>query len=207
MFTEVTMYLSKIMISGAACRNPYEIHCVLWNLFPEAKDAERDFLFRVGPSDRNRAEILMQSKRRPEALSNFVRILDWRDYPLSLQEGQRLRFLLVANPVKTIVDEDGRKNVEGEPKKCRVPLVREEDQRGWIERKLGDAAMLESLVIDPISPIRFRKSRENRAGKIQPVRFQGVLTVKKPEAMLELIHSGVGPAKAFGCGLLSLARA
>lgn len=201
------MYLSKIMITGAACRNPYEIHCVLWNLFPEAKDAERDFLFRVGQLDQNQAEILMQSKRKPEPSSNYARILDWREYPLSMQAGQRLRFLLVANPVKTIVDEGGRKNTKGDPKKCRVPLVREEEQRSWIERKLGDAATIESLVIDPVSSLRFRKSKEDRAGKIQPVNFQGVLAVTKPEAMVELVQSGVGPAKAFGCGLLSLARA
>lgn len=201
------MYLSKILITGAACRNPYEIHCVLWNLFPEAKDAKRDFLFRVGQLDQNQAAILMQSVREPEASSRFARILDRREYPLSMQADQRLRFLLVANPVKTIIDEGGRKNTKGEQKKCRVPLVREEEQRLWIERKLGDAATIESLVIDPVSSLRFRKGKEDRAGKIQPVNFQGVLTVTKPEAMVELVQSGVGPAKAFGCGLLSLARA
>ena len=201
------MYLSKIMITGAACRNPYEIHCVLWNLFPEAKDAERDFLFRVGQLDQNQAEILMQSARKPETSSNFARILACREYPLSMQADQRLRFLLVANPVKTIVDEGGRKNTKGDPKKCRVPLVREEEQRSWIERKLGDAATIESLIIDPVSSLRFRKGKEDRAGKIQPVNFQGVLAVTKPEAMVELVQSGVGPAKAFGCGMLSLARA
>jgi CRISPR system Cascade subunit CasE len=201
------MYLSKIMITGAACRNPYEIHCVLWNLFPEAKEAERDFLFRVGQLDQNQAEILMQSARKPETSSTSARILACREFPLSMQAGQRLRFLLVANPVKTIIDEGGRKNIKGEPKKCRVPLVREEEQRSWIERKLGDAATIESLVIDPVSSLRFRKSKEDRAGKIQPVNFQGVLSVTKPEAMLELMQSGVGPAKAFGCGMLSLARA
>jgi CRISPR system Cascade subunit CasE len=201
------MYLSKIMITGAACRNPYEIHCVLWNLFPEAKDAERDFLFRVGQLDQNQAEILMQSARKPGTSSNLARILDCREYPLSMQADQRLRFLLVANPVKTIIDEGGRKNTKGDPQKCRVPLVREEGQRAWIERKLGDAATIESLVIDPVSSLRFRKSKEDRAGKIQPVNFQGVLAVTKPEAMVELVQSGVGPAKAFGCGMLSLARA
>lgn len=201
------MYLSKIMITGVACRNPYEIHCVLWNLFPEVKDAERDFLFRVGKSDRNNAEILMQSVREPEAFSRFAQILARREYSLSLKDDQRLRFFLVANPVKTIIDEGGRTTAKGEPKKCRVPLAREEEQRAWIERKLKDAATLETLVIDPVFPVRFRKSKENRAGKIQPVSFQGVLSVKKSEIMLELVRGGIGPAKAFGCGLLSLARA
>ena len=125
---------------------------------------------------------------------------------MSLQAGQRLRFMLVANPVKMINDEGGRKNTAGESKKCRVPLVKEDDQRAWIERKLQDTASLESLVIDPVFPLRFRKGKEDRAGKIQPVGFQGVLSVKEPDAFVGLIQSGIGPAKAFGCGLLSLAR-
>jgi CRISPR system Cascade subunit CasE len=201
------MYLSKIMISGAAHRNPYEIHRALWKLFPEDAEANRDFLFRVEQTDRTCAAILMQSVRQPEISTAAARIVACREYPLALQPGQRLRFMLVANPVKMINDEGGRKNAEGAPKKCRVPLVRDEDQRAWIERKFQDAASLESLVIDSVFPLRFRKSREDRAGKIQPVNFQGVLSVKEPESLAELVQTGVGPAKAFGCGLLSLARA
>jgi len=200
------MYLSKIVICGAACRNPYEIHRALWKLFPEDAEANRDFLFRVGQADRDCAEILMQSVREPEISSPAAQILACREYPLSLNVGQRLRFMLVANPVKMINDEGGRKNSEGEPKKCRVPLVREEDQRSWIERKLQNAASLENLVINPVFPLRFRKSREDRVGKIQPVSFQGVLSVKEPDALSELVRTGIGPAKAFGCGLLSLGR-
>ena len=200
------MYLSKIMISGTACRNPYEIHRALWKLFPEDVEAKRDFLFRVGQVDRNCAEVLMQSIREPQISSSAARILACREYPLSLQPGQRLRFMLVANPVKMINDEGGRKNAEGDLKKCRVPLVRDEDQRAWIERKFQDAASLDTLVIDPVFPLRFRKGKEDRAGKIQPVNFQGVLSVKEADALLELVGTGIGPAKAFGCGLLSLAR-
>lgn len=201
------MYLSKIMISGSAHSNPYEIHRALWKLFPEDAEANRDFLFRVEQAERTSAAILMQSVREPEISTSAARILACREYPMSLQTGQRLRFMLVANPVKMINDEGGRKNAEGEPKKCRVPLVRDEDQRAWIERKFQEAASLESLVIDPVFPLRFRKSREDRAGKIQLVSFQGLLSVKEPESLAELVQTGVGPAKAFGCGLLSLARA
>lgn len=201
------MYLSKIMISGAACRNPYEIHRVLWKLFPDDAEASRDFLFRVEQADRTSAAILMQSVRKPEIAFSAARILACREYTVSLQAGQRLRFMLVANPVKMINDEGGRMNSEGEPKKCRVPLIREDDQRAWIERKLYDAASLENLVINPVFSLRFRKSKEDRAGKIQPVSFLGALSVKEPDAFVGLIQTGIGPAKAFGCGLLSLARA
>ena len=200
------MYLSKIVICGGAHRNPYEIHRVLWALFSEDAHANRDFLFRVGSSDRDHAEILMQSLREPKHSSKDVRIMGCKEYSFSLNAGQRLRFLLVANPIKMINDEAGRTTVDGQPKKCRVPLVREEEQRKWIERKLQNVASLETLLVDPVSLLRFRKVKDNRAGKIQPVSFQGVLEVEEPDAMMALVRNGIGPAKAFGCGLLSLAR-
>ncbi|MEW6670489.1 MAG: type I-E CRISPR-associated protein Cas6/Cse3/CasE [Thermodesulfobacteriota bacterium] len=200
------MYLSKIHINSSACRNPYEIHRVLWRLFPEDVEARRDFLFRIEHSDRNHADVLMQSKKKPEGSSVEARILAWKDFFLSLCAGQRLRFLLIANPIKTIKNEAGQTEENGETKKCRVPLIREESQRAWIERKFQYAASLESLVIDPMSPMRFRKGKEDRAGKIQPVRFQGILNVKTLEKMTDLVENGIGPAKAFGCGMLSLAK-
>jgi len=180
---------------------------MLWRLFPEGKDARRDFLFRVGYSDRNHAEVLMQSEKKPnDRTSNNAKVMAWKDFSWVLHTGQRLRFLLIANPIKTIHDEAGRKNKTGETKKCRVPIIREEDQRAWIVRKFQDAATAGTLIINPMSPMRFRKNREDRAGKIQPVSFQGILNVKTPESMTDLVQIGIGPAKAFGCGMLSLAR-
>lgn len=205
MSMEVNMYLSKIMLSGAACRNPYEVHRALWKLFKEDAFASRDFLYRVGHSDRNRVEILMQSIREPIISSNVAHILACKEYSLPLFSSQKLRFMLIANPIKMINDASGRKNSDGQSKKCRVPLVHENDQRNWIERKLLDAASLETLVIDPVFPLRFRKGKDG-AGKIKPVSYQGILIVEKPGKMIDLVRKGIGPAKAFGCGLLTLAR-
>lgn len=200
------MYLSKILITGSACRNPYETHRTLWELFPVDAAADRDFLFRVEKSDGRQAEILMQSIRKPALNYKEARVIAGREYALSLRPEQTLRFLLVANPVKTIDDEKGRTNAKGEVKKCRVPLIDDEAQRTWLGRKLENSASLVSLIIDKKLPLYFRKHRDNRAGKIQPVIFQGVIKVQNPDALHELIQSGIGPAKAFGCGLLSLAR-
>lgn len=200
------MYLSKILITGSACRNPYETHRALWELFPVDAAADRDFLFRVEKSDGRQAEILMQSIRKPALNHKEARVIAGREYSLLLRPEQTLRFLLVANPVKTIDDEKGRTNAKGEVKKCRVPLIDDEAQRNWLGRKLENSVSLESLIIGKKLPLYFRKQRDNRAGKIQPVMFQGIIKVQNPDALLELIQSGIGPAKAFGCGLLSLAR-
>lgn len=201
------MYLSKVIITGKACRNPYEIHRTLWRMFSKDVNAGRDFLFRVEKLGHQQVELLMQSMRHPLSQSPNACILASRDYPLELPMGQRVRFLLIANPVKTINDEKGRKNTKGEVKKCRVPLIDESEQRLWMERKLDVSARLEALIIANRLPLYFRKSKANMAGKIQPVGFQGILQVAKPTILKEKIINGIGPAKAFGCGLLSLARA
>jgi CRISPR system Cascade subunit CasE len=205
---EGIMYLSKIMIHGSICRNPYEIHRSLWSLFPENADAERDYLFRVERSGQQQAEVLMQSFREPIAVqSHDLRLLACKDYSLILNVGQRLRFQLIANPIKTINDESGRLNARGEVKKCRVPLIHEEEWRNWLERKLANCADLQTIIAEKRLPLNFRKAKGKLVGKIQPVDFQGVLQVKDSAGLSELISAGIGPAKALGCGLLSLARA
>lgn len=198
------MYLSRVLLTGASCRNPYEIHRVLWKLFPEDAQAERDFLFHMEKSDRSGAVILMQSERKPEISCNEAKILGCKEYQLALKKDQQLRFLLVANPVKTINDEKGRTTDKGDLKKCRVPLIRDEDQRDWLSRKLKPGAEPGELFIDPRHPLYFRKS--GMAGKIKPVVFQGILKVVEPEAFVQSIQNGIGPAKAFGCGLMLVRR-
>ena len=104
--------------------------------------------------------VLVQSLMRPEweLLKNDMGNTFQYDQPkeisnLQFCNGQQLRFRLCANPIKTIRDENGRKNKKGEIKRCRVPLLKENQQIAWLKKK------------------------------------------------------GIGPAKSFGCGLLSLAKA
>jgi len=190
---------------------------VLWKLFvpckcgdellcPENTEISRDFLFRVEKSDGSLAEILMQSVREPVMVHKEMRLIACREYGLSFHTGQLLRFLLVANPIKTIDDENDRKNARGEIKKCRVPLVDDGDLRTWLGRKLMPCACLESLEVDRKPPLYFRKHKGHLVGKIQPVVYKGTLTVQNPGALQEIVQQGIGPAKAFGCGLLSLAK-
>jgi len=84
--------------------------------------------------------------------------------------------------------------------------LHEEQQQAWLERKLQAFAQLETLIVQPEPVLYFRKAKEGRSGKIQTVMFDGVLTVTDAEAFNSQVTKGIGPAKAFGCGLLSLAR-
>jgi len=198
------MYLSRVYVQWPKSKNAYTLHGSLWELFPNRPDDARDFLFRVEWEKTGvGATILMLSQKEPTSGIDSVEIKALRDYSLKLLEGQRFRFLLKANPVKTIKDEKGRKNAKGDIKNCRVPLIKEEEQRQWLMRRLEGVAVLEEMQISPCIPLYFRKGKQ--AGKIVPVRFEGVLKVIDPQVINELVAKGIGPAKALGCGMLSLA--
>lgn len=222
------MFLSRIEIPWEAARNPYDIHRWLWRLFPgempephASGDEERQgFLFRVEASQTGRpAWMLVQSRRAPTR-ADGVSLIGTREVHPNPSVGQHLAFLLTANPVKTIVDAD----VESKPDKLkrhiersdgqmgktprfpksRVPLIKEEEQRQWLSRKLAGAGMVEGVSVLPHAPLYFRKG--SRSGKLVTVTFEGVLKVTDAERLTDLLSAGIGPAKAFGCGLLLVRR-
>lgn len=204
------MYLSKVKLNLSQAKNPYEQHRALWKLFPDRYSESRFFLYRVEQWHKTLgAEIIMQSLYQPEP-SDDVGMIASRKFLFSLQNGQLLRFRIRANPVKAIKDKTKGSVVKNEKtfmRSVRVPLINEEQQFEWLKRKLSNAARIESIMAQQEPPLNFRKAKEGHNGKIQPVLFDGTITVTDPQALVELIQIGIGPAKAFGCGMLTLAPA
>ncbi|WP_305856480.1 type I-E CRISPR-associated protein Cas6/Cse3/CasE [Balneatrix alpica] len=199
------MYLSKVWLDWHWAKDPYQQHRALWQLFPDRAAEKRDFLFRVEDwQSRKGAAVLMQSALAP-ATTEVAQVLATKTVAFTIPIGRTLRFKLRANPVKTIKDERQRLNRKGEVKTCRVPLVQEEQQLQWLMRKLAPAARLESAWVSKEQPLYFRKGE--MAGKIQPICFEGLLTIEDTAAWQILIQQGIGPGKAMGCGLLSVAPA
>ncbi|MDO8843401.1 type I-E CRISPR-associated protein Cas6/Cse3/CasE [Methylicorpusculum sp.] len=204
------MFLSKVHIPWQQAKNPYQFHQALWKLFPDCDDAERDFLFRVEQFQSGvGAHVLLQSALKPEGSEQSPLLLAQREFALNVPKSQRLRFRLRANPIKTIKD-SGKGTVEKKGKTftrtVRVPLLHEEQQQAWLERKFQGFALLETLIVQPEPVMYFRKPKEGRSGKIQTVLFDGVINVTDQAQFAAQILHGIGPAKAFGCGLLSVAR-
>lgn len=152
--------------------------------------------------------------------------LDTKERRLTLSAGQLLSFRLRANPTKKI-KADGRKNG------ARVGLVTEEEQLAWLQRKANDAKQpsgfrLRSVVVIAEEQPELRTSRQLKnapdedssgssvvvatAVKVArkmthlAVRFEGVLQVVDPVAFQQTLRCGIGSAKGFGFGLLSIAR-
>jgi CRISPR system Cascade subunit CasE len=149
------------------------------------------------------AMALLLSAGRPQT-APVAEVIASKPMPQNIAAGARLRFRLRANPVKTIKD-DKRLDKNGEPRSIRVPLIHEEEQLKWLLRKLAGIAELETARVWQEPALFFRK--QDMGGKIQPVCFEGVLTVLDNEALFAMLRQGIGPAKAMGCGLLSLAAA
>lgn len=206
------MFLSRVEIPWEAARNPYDLHRQLWRLFPgQEKEARRrsderrhGFLFRVEESHSGRAaRLLVQSHQAPEIAQGLV-MLGSREFRPQPSAGQRLAFLLTANPIKTILDAQRNDKPGKKSEKCRVPLIREDDQCAWLARKLAGAAQVEAVMAQPRPPLYFRKG--NRGGKLGGVTYAGVLRVTNCGNLVSLLENGIGPAKAFGCGLLLVRR-
>ena len=206
------MFLSRVEIPWELSRNPYDYHRQVWRLFPdEAKESRSDdaesrqgFLFRIEESKTGRPTCLLVQSRRPPQNTSGLTLIGTREFHPKPVQGQSLAFILTANPIKTIVDTQREFKDKEKSEKCRVPLIREGEQREWLARKLASAGAIVTANVQPRPPIYFRKN--HRAGKLVTVIFDGVLQVSDPVYLLQILENGVGPAKGFGCGLLLVRR-
>ncbi len=123
----------------------------------------------------------------------------------TLAAGTSLRFRLIANPTKKKM----RTDAEGKQQHSnRVPLVHEAAQQEWLQRKaMQNGFALRSCQLSQ-SQVAYGKRRKGKhAIKIYSVQFDGVLTITDADKFQQAWQQGIGPAKAFGCGLLSIGRA
>lgn len=143
--------------------------------------------------------------------------------------GRRYRFRLRANPTRRVhgratagADEArGRKRPEQpEAKGKRVALMRESDQAAWLGRQAQRAGfrlvsvrrLAEWPDTKPDVPALVTAGGGNSTGSrggarltFTTVLFEGVLEVTDAQAFAAALKGGIGPGKAFGCGLLSIA--
>ena len=150
--------------------------------------------------------------------------VDTKERTLALSAGQVLSFRLRANPTKKRKS-DGRKNG------IRIGLVTEEEQLAWLQRKAEAGGFrLHSVVVIPEESGVPRPTRRSENLKDQDssgglavataaktivdqkmthvaVRFEGILLIIDPVAFQQTLRCGIGSAKGFGFGLLSVARA
>lgn len=196
--------------------SPQAMHAAVLASFPSADpgaDPTSRVLWRVDTS-RARTQLYIQSPTRPD-LTHLVEQAGWPTTATwstgdvgalldSLDKGHQWAFRLTANPTfATKVKEGGRSQ--------RVAHVTAEQQLTWLSGRAGkwgfrilDTGGAPAVDITHRSTRTFR--RQQATVTLVTATFDGLLEVEDPEVMREAIIAGLGPAKGYGCGLLTLAR-
>jgi len=129
-----------------------------------------------------------------------------KPFDLNLQAGQVLTFRLRANPTKRL-----GKSAEYDKGK-RVGIYDQEDQLAWLTRK-GELHGFRVLQVQVRNDGKTKTEKAIHRNDISHtlellgVQFDGVLQVIDPGLLVQAVQDGIGSAKAFGFGLLSLAPA
>ncbi|HRO48519.1 MAG TPA: type I-E CRISPR-associated protein Cas6/Cse3/CasE [Hyphomicrobium sp.] len=226
---EALSAIAPLLVPDEKTQRPGHAHRILWLLFQEIPDAERDFLWR----DDGNGKYMILSRRPPvDPLGLFA--LDTTAFEPTLAAGDRLAFVLRANPVVT-TKRAGVKRVGGNGKArgTRVDIVidalhRENIPAGsrgphrdrvaakagvaWLEAQ-GDRAGFKIVrnepepVIGGYTQIPIERRHGRRPAGFSVLDFAGQIEITEPAAFLSKLAKGFGAAKAFGNGLMLIRRA
>ena len=196
------MYLTRLTINPGRIAqgwlgNSYRIHQRLKMACP----CDARLLFRVEDGE-SITHILVQTHELPDWAAAFnefpvlIGLPEIKPFDPQIDAGQIFAFRLMANPT---VKRDG----------SRIGLVKEAEQQAWLIRHLAEGGA-EPLRIQaqPYRIQRSSKSEEKDPGRQVHlvVQFDGLLVCRDPQKLKSALSAGLGPAKGYGCGMLSLAK-
>ncbi|MBX3119704.1 MAG: type I-E CRISPR-associated protein Cas6/Cse3/CasE [Fimbriimonadaceae bacterium] len=211
------MILSRIQLNPFHARtyalvgDAYELHRRLCGCFSSSRQ-EASVLFRIEPGP----VLLVQSEFEPdwskfgEPSEVFKSKPECKLFSPEFAQGQRLIFRLRCRPCK--------KHAEEGSKHSKLRFLRTETERlEWLKRqgkKYGFVVESVEATYERWIDTKQAYQRETedasridrKASDLPAIRFDGIITVTDPAHFLSALKSGIGPQKAYGFGLLSVAR-
>lgn len=217
------MFLTKLTLnirSRAVLRdmtNVHDMHRTVMSAYPEtAKDAQHrqvhGVLWRLDPAPGGFVQYV-QSITEPDwthlparHLLQPAQVRPLQPVLDAAQPGRKFSFRLLANPTKC-VPHPTRAGV-----RKRIPLTTTDSQVDWLIRQSEHHGFVipttrtgePDLVTAHVPPLAGRKDVTGKI-TIQPVQYDGHLVVVDADAFATALITGIGRAKPYGCGLLSLA--
>ncbi len=202
------MYLTRLLLNPRSrlvqhdIGDRYRLHRTIMSGFPEDVPIDERVLYRVEIARTGDITLLVQSLFEPEwgrseRLNTPGMLLSSGDanpwvkaYDPRFQTGQALNFRLDANPA---VKRDGKRHA----------LLKEDQQSAWLTRKGAENgfALLSHQIVRTQDSIG---RKESYTMKWHGVRFDGVLQVVDAGLFAAAVATGIGAAKGFGFGLLSV---
>ena len=199
--------------------NGYQAHQLIWNLFADHPDRQRDFIYRHEAVN-GWPTFYTVSKREPVDTTGMWEILP-KEYNPQLLTGQRLGFTLCANPIRSRRDENGRQQrhdvvmeeklkFKKEGKNFDLQDIVQEIGLHWLEERAashGFSISPKGVRVDGYQQHKLFKGKGNKPITFSTLDFNGILTVTDPKVFAEkCLFDGIGPAKGFGCGLILVRR-
>ncbi|WP_328965731.1 type I-E CRISPR-associated protein Cas6/Cse3/CasE [Streptomyces virginiae] len=213
--------------------SPQRLHAAVMSSFAGALPSETNSSRTLWRLDRNaKAEVLLYivSEDRPD-LTHLVEqagwptTASWQTYDYGaflggLQTGSTWAFRLTANPVHHVRRKDGdltKRTAHVTPRHQMGWLLARQEAAGFRildtppeRRRLPEGDEFQLTVRDERRH-RFEKTdtQGGRATRVPlvTVTFDGRLEVTDPAALRRTLTLGLGKAKAYGCGLMTLAKA
>lgn len=219
------MFLTKFQLNPTRrevlrlIASPQRLHAAVLSTFPPdttAAAASR-VLWRLDQPQRHELNLYLVSPARPslEVLQSEFgwsqepsgRVASYGPFLDRLDEGQAWRFRLTANPVRSVRTAHGQRGKVS-------PHLTVEQQREWLVTHAERHGFSVSDGDDGPAVDVTRRDRESfvkgapddkRRATISRAQFDGVLLVRDPEVLRSSLTHGIGRAKAYGCGLMTLA--
>lgn len=222
--------LRELLLPKAQGRRAGAGHKLVWTLFADHEDRERDFLWR----EADEGAFYLLSRRPPEDRHALFDLDPPKRFAPALTIGDRLAFSLRANA--TVARWDGTPGERGKPVDVVMAAIADVPQPGraaaraaavesaglrWIEAQGArcgftvptveeDEAEDEGVGRRALRVTAYRTLRVEHRGptaRVGVLDFEGVLEVRDPDVFLAALGRGFGRAKAFGCGLMLIRRA
>lgn len=217
------MFLTKMQLNPQRRKarkllsSPQAMHAAVLAGFPDSRPSEDGrVLWRVDSYGAHRVLLYISSPDKPD-LTHLVEQAGWPttqgwqtasyDSLLdSLETGQRWQFRLTANPVHAV----RREGWSATKPLGHVTVVQ---QQQWLldrQERLGFRIAPSSVADEPDVAVVDRAVRRfDRNGSrvtISTATFEGHLDVADTDAFRRALTFGIGRAKSYGCGLLTLAK-
>lgn len=187
---------------------------VLWRL--DRNSPNETLLFIVSPTRPDLTHLVEQAGWPAATDSPGWQTYGYDDFLTALEPGSTWGFRLTANPVHSIRRKDG------EPTK-RTAHITPHHQARWLldrQEKNGFEILTTSegqrllpqreehqLIVRDHRPLEFAKPGQDKPAGVHvtQVTYDGRLRVTNPDLLRRILTSGLGKAKAYGCGLMTLA--
>ncbi|MEQ1613704.1 MAG: type I-E CRISPR-associated protein Cas6/Cse3/CasE [Hyphomicrobiaceae bacterium] len=220
---EALSAIAPLLLPADGSKQAGHAHRLVWLLFQDSPDATRDFLWR----DEGSGKFMILSQRPPTDKHHLFE-LDSKPFEPALAAGDRLSFVLRANPViarkgaltksehdsrqrgkRVDVVMDALKGVPANERSAVRDKIASEAGAAWLVRQ-GDTSgfkLVRHPQIDGYDQVAIERGKKGRPAGFSVLNFAGELDITDPAAFIARLAKGFGSAKAFGNGMMLIRRA